>query len=450
MKTSKHGNSKKVFVKIMKTSRLRLVNFTLAFAFVGTILLLFAGAAPIPGFYGSVEYDQYTRINGARAAHGRYQLPHIECLNSVAEVWTERMVIAGQISHNPGLATSVNNYCGRSWDVLGENVGVGYSSETIFNAFMNSTGHKANILDSRFTRTGVGAYWSSDGRLFVTHVFARCTSGCSGTWGVNAAYPADPVAPVPKARRLYTDGNGKGYLLDSWGKLWPLGGAPLSGNTKWNNWDIARALSVKPDLSGAIIMEGWGGAHPVGNAPSISLPGYWRGWDIARDLIITDWATGSGLQLDGWGGVYKFGSNPGVNTTGSTYWHGWDIAKRIAVAPGGGYTLSGWGSAHPFGTPLKITKGPYWKGFDIARDIEISPDGSKGYVLDGWGGTHPLTMSGKPASPTPSGGPYWPGQDVAVDLVITDWNTPKGYVLDVRGGIHPFGGAPALTGGPYW
>jgi hypothetical protein len=461
MKITKTRSSKKHLSGLRLPRSLRLINFTLAFALVGTLLLLFTSAAPVPGFYGSIEQDQVNRINSTRAAYGKGSLQHIECLNTVAERWAEYMAkndfpdgpdpgtAPDNIAHNPNLASDVDRHCGSQWAILGENVGVGYSSQSIYDAFMASPAHKDNILGGYFGDTGVGAYWHTDGSLYITQVFAGC-GNCSGSWNTNASLPADPKAPVPKARRLYMDANGKGYVLDSWGHVWPIGGAPLSSGDKWYNWDIARAMTVKPDLSAAVIMDGWGGTHRIGNAPALGSAGYWRGWDIARDLIVTDWATGSGLQLDGWGGVHKFGSNPPANVTGGAYWQGWDIARRVAVAPGGGYTLAGWGSVHPFGQAPKITKGPYWKNWDIARDLEISPDGSRGYVLDGWGGIHALTISGKPASPAASGGPYWRGQDVAVDMVITDWSVPKGYVLDVKGGVHPFGGAPAASGGPYW
>jgi hypothetical protein len=197
-------------------TRLRLLNFTLLFGLVGVLLLLFAGAAPLPGMYGSVEQDQVNRINHERWLNGRGGLQHIECLNTVAERWTERMVAAGGISHNPSLASDINNTqnggCGSGWAKLGENVGVGYSSESVFNAFMNSPGHKVNILDSAFNKTGVGAYWSPDGKLYITQVFASCSSSCNPAWHTNATLPADPVtkSPPPPPVAKLNDYNGDG------------------------------------------------------------------------------------------------------------------------------------------------------------------------------------------------------------------------------------------------
>jgi hypothetical protein len=188
----KKRGSKPAFSKFSSIPRLRMFNFALLFGFVGIVLLVFASAAPTAGFYGSVEQHQVNRINHERWLNGRGGLQHIECLNAIAEIWTEKMARAGGISHNPRLGPEVSYACGTSWSVLGENVGVGYSSDSIFNAFMNSPGHRANILDGRFTKTGVGAYWSNDGRLYVTQIFAKCNN-CGGRWSTNASLPADPA-----------------------------------------------------------------------------------------------------------------------------------------------------------------------------------------------------------------------------------------------------------------
>ena len=41
----------------------------------------------------------------------------------------------------------------------GENIAMGYpTSESVVNGWMNSSGHKANILNSSFTHIGVGCY----------------------------------------------------------------------------------------------------------------------------------------------------------------------------------------------------------------------------------------------------------------------------------------------------
>lgn len=183
---------------------LRLLNFVLGFAIIGTLLLYFTKAAPTPGLSGNVEQDQVNRINSTRASSGIADVQHIECLNSVAENWTQSMASSGSISHNPNLANDVTNSCGSSWNRITENVGVGYDSANLYGAFMTSSAHKANIVDSAVTKVGVGAYYGSDGRLWVTHVFANCST-CTSVWSATATLPTDPSATA--------SATGNGYFL---------------------------------------------------------------------------------------------------------------------------------------------------------------------------------------------------------------------------------------------
>ncbi|HEY7134494.1 MAG TPA: alkaline phosphatase family protein [Acidimicrobiia bacterium] len=206
--------------------------------------------------------------------------------------------------------------------------------------------------------------------------------------------------------------------------------------------------------------ESGGGGAPA--LPTTRTP-YWRGWDIARSVVVLPGATG-GYVLDGFGGLHPFGltnhAAPAV-PAGSPYWNGKDLARGLAVLPGGtgAYVLDAWGGVHAFGLPghgapaKPTTKLPYWPGFAIARSIAVLPDGTGGYVLDGFGGFHPFGLQGHAAPAVPSSTPYWPGHDLARSLVLLSDGT-GGYVLDAFGGFHPFGlhhAAPPKPGGtPYW
>lgn len=65
---------------------------------------------------------------------------------------------------------------GSGWSKIGENVGRGGSVDSLHKAFMNSAGHKANILDKAWTHVGIGTVYAND-KLYVTVVFvARGTS----------------------------------------------------------------------------------------------------------------------------------------------------------------------------------------------------------------------------------------------------------------------------------
>jgi hypothetical protein len=77
------------------------------------------------------------------------------------------MAANGAISHDPNLPNEVSN-----WTELGDNVGRGPSASSIHDAFMNSSEHRAIILDPAFTQIGVGVVDAGD-RLYVTEIFVR-------------------------------------------------------------------------------------------------------------------------------------------------------------------------------------------------------------------------------------------------------------------------------------
>jgi uncharacterized protein YkwD len=57
---------------------------------------------------------------------------------------------------------------------VAENIAMGQSSPTeVLNAWMNSDGHRANILNSGYTRIGVAAYHTPQGTIFWCQQFLR-------------------------------------------------------------------------------------------------------------------------------------------------------------------------------------------------------------------------------------------------------------------------------------
>ena len=67
---------------------------------------------------------------------------------------------------------SVLDENGISYRGAGENIAMGQrSAEEVMNGWMNSEGHRANILNSSFTKLGVGCYQDSAGKLYWTQLF---------------------------------------------------------------------------------------------------------------------------------------------------------------------------------------------------------------------------------------------------------------------------------------
>ncbi|GEA86708.1 CAP domain-containing protein [Cellulomonas cellasea] len=121
---------------------------------------------------GSPEAYLFTRVNQVRAQNGLAPLQYRARLGEVAEAWSQEMARVKVLSHNPRISSLIEP----GWTAWGENVGFagGYANnaERIFTGWMNSAGHRANILSTRFTSIGIGAATDSRGYLWSTQDFA--------------------------------------------------------------------------------------------------------------------------------------------------------------------------------------------------------------------------------------------------------------------------------------
>lgn len=115
----------------------------------------------------SYERSMASLINRARQHYGRSALSLNESLSNYARKHSATMAAQNRLFHNPYLATWLRSW---SYRILGENVGYGSSVRAVYDAFMRSAPHKANILDRRFRNVGVGMV-SGGGRIWVTVIF---------------------------------------------------------------------------------------------------------------------------------------------------------------------------------------------------------------------------------------------------------------------------------------
>jgi peptidoglycan hydrolase-like protein with peptidoglycan-binding domain len=135
---------------------------TLALALAAVL----AGALTAAPAGATTAEDSLTaRLNGARSDHGLPGLATRSDLVAVARAQASRMADSGTLYHNPNLTTDVT-----SWRSVGENVGYGPDVQTVHVAFMNSDGHRANILDTDYTEVGVGVVERGD-LVWVAEVF---------------------------------------------------------------------------------------------------------------------------------------------------------------------------------------------------------------------------------------------------------------------------------------
>lgn len=153
----------------------------------------YASATSTPS---TMESEFVARINADRTARGLAALQVDSKLAGTSRTWSSYMAAAGSISHDPQLAAHVTAI-EPDWTRIGENVGYGGSVSGLHDAFMNSSGHRANILGA-YNRLGVGVV-VQNGTIWVT---VRFLQG-----------PALPSAPPPIGTRtaLVADFDGDGH-----------------------------------------------------------------------------------------------------------------------------------------------------------------------------------------------------------------------------------------------
>jgi uncharacterized protein YkwD len=132
---------------------------------------------PAAGRYGASESRIFDLINAERQRQGLPALVSNEQLNRMAHIQAENMAYFHKMAHTlpeaqlPTLGDRAR-YVGYSFGRLAENVAVGYpNAETVVQGWMNSTGHRRNILDGDVVETGIGIARSSSGGLYYCQVF---------------------------------------------------------------------------------------------------------------------------------------------------------------------------------------------------------------------------------------------------------------------------------------
>ena len=116
------------------------------------------------------ETSVYKNTNVQRAKHERVALKGARCLDTFAERQAKRMADEQRMYHQQ--LGPILKACKMS--MVGENVAYGYSNgKGAVTAWMDSPGHRANILNTKYRLIAVGAAQDEDGRWYVAQVFGR-------------------------------------------------------------------------------------------------------------------------------------------------------------------------------------------------------------------------------------------------------------------------------------
>jgi len=192
-------------------------------------LLTWTPAATTGWSQGAAEATLWQLMNGARSNNGMAPVQQHGTLVSLARWRSSDMLAKNYFSHTiAGCGCLVYVYYdsnGLSYQWAGENIGWNsglddsYSPVRVHEKFMASPGHRANVLDPRFTHGGVGAA-AADGKMFqgyvqntrmYTELFMQASGGAppppsggggggGGGGGVGGGAPSVPVAAAPRPK----------------------------------------------------------------------------------------------------------------------------------------------------------------------------------------------------------------------------------------------------------
>ncbi len=160
----------------------------------------------------TVEQQIVTLVNQQRAAAGLPALRINVHLAAAAEAHStnmaemSRVVGLGQaMQHTLGgsplpTVTTRADWAGYDYMALGENIAYGYSgAQDVMQAWMNSPGHRANILNVNYTEIGVSIEAGANGVLYFTQEYGKpMPGGAQFTQPPPASPPpAQPPTPAP-------------------------------------------------------------------------------------------------------------------------------------------------------------------------------------------------------------------------------------------------------------
>jgi len=161
--------------------------------------------------FSSTSEAQLVRLtNQARASAGLRALKVDSKLTAIARWRSKDMIVKNYFSHNipPSgkMVFSVLDSKGYCYSLAGENIGWNnypddVATSTVQRQFMDSSGHRANILGKAWDVIGIGAYKGPTGKKMWTVIFAdRCGSTSPAPAPKPTPRPVTHATAAPKPR----------------------------------------------------------------------------------------------------------------------------------------------------------------------------------------------------------------------------------------------------------
>ena len=132
-------------------------------------------------FLHAKEKRLLTLHNNARRDRGLRTFCVSPALQRAARAHSRDMIQRDYFSHytkgtNQGACARVTSF-GYNWSYCAENIGYNTTPDSMFNTWMNSAGHRRNILDPKFREIGVGActgdYFNNKTTMYTVDLGSR-------------------------------------------------------------------------------------------------------------------------------------------------------------------------------------------------------------------------------------------------------------------------------------
>lgn len=125
----------------------------------------------------TIENEVIRLVNIERSKRGLQTLRANWELCRVARYKSQDMINKNYFSHTSptyGSPFKMMETFGIRFSAAGENIAMGQrSAQEVMNSWMNSPGHRSNILSATYSEIGVGLAKSSSGRLYWTQMFIK-------------------------------------------------------------------------------------------------------------------------------------------------------------------------------------------------------------------------------------------------------------------------------------
>lgn len=187
---------------------LRAIAAALAMA-LGAAALAPSAASAAGGPAGEV----FTLTNAQRTQAGLPALASDPALDAAAAEWARQLASSCTFDHSTS-AWRNSRVAAFGWVATGENIAAGQpDAASVVNSWMNSSGHRANILDKRYTGLGVGYATGTCFRTYWVQIFGigspvkRLSGGAGDLTGDRTA---DVLARTSTGDLVIYPGNGAG------------------------------------------------------------------------------------------------------------------------------------------------------------------------------------------------------------------------------------------------